>query len=299
MVSVVCLGIAVLDQVFAVETLPERPAKHFARDLKIIGGGPAATASVAAVRLGAQTRIWARVGADAVGDQIVGELRDYGVDISHLRQLGGIRSTLAAVIVDAQGERMIISFTDPELDPDPSWLPVSVLDEVDAVLADCRWPQGVAEVFRHAREKGLPAILDGDLTPDKAVIELAPLASHVAFSHGGLTQFAGSEDPVEGLRTAGERMDGWVCVTVGDQGCYWLEGGEVRYLPAFRVETVDTVGAGDVFHGALAVALGERRSIEEAVRFASAAAALKCTRFGGRAGIPSRADVDRFLADRS
>ncbi len=299
MVSVVCLGIAVLDQVFAVETLPDRPAKHFARDLKTIGGGPAATASVAAVQLGARTRIWGRVGSDAAGDQIVGELKDYGVDTSHLRQFEGRRSTFAAVMVDAKGERMIVSFTDPELDTDPSWLPFSVLDEVDAVLADCRWPRGVTELFRHARERDVPAVLDGDLTPDKAVIELAPLASHVAFSHGGLTQFTDIEDPVEGLKAAGQRMDGWVCVTVGDQGSYWLEDGEVRHSPAFRVETVDTVGAGDVFHGALAVALGERRPIEDAVRFASASAALKCTRFGGRAGIPSRTDVDRFLAENS
>jgi len=96
------------------------------------------------------------------------------------------------------------------------------------------------------------------------------------------------------------RTDAWLAVTLGDEGVVWLDdGGAVRTCPAFDVDVADTLGAGDVFHGAFALALAEERPIDEAVRRASAAAALKCTRFGGRAGIPTATEVDDFLGKRS
>ena len=295
MVSVVCLGIAIMDQVFAVESLPSGSGKEFAHDFMEIGGGPAATAAVAVVRLGAESTLWSRVGADAIGQQIIAELAGYGVDVAGVRPIEGSRSTLASVCVDHTGERGIVSFTDPKLDTDPSWLPLDVVESAGCVLGDCRWPRGVEAIFGKAREVGVPSLLDGDLTPDKAVIGLVPLASHVAFSQGGLEQFSATDDPVDGLRLAAQATNGWVCVTLGEKGAIWLEGGEPVHSPGFKVEAVDTVGAGDTFHGALAVALAEKQSIADAVRFAAAAAALKCTRFGGRTGIPTRSEVDAFL----
>jgi sulfofructose kinase len=82
---------------------------------------------------------------------------------------------------------------------------------------------------------------------------------------------------------------------LGSDGIMWLDGGVLRRMSAYRVEAVDTTGAGDVFHGALALVLGEGQATESALRFASATAALKCTRFGGGAGTPSRDEVERFL----
>ena len=296
MVSVVCLGIAIMDQVFAVENLPSGSGKEFAHDFMEIGGGPAATAAVAAVRLGAETTLWSRVGADTIGGQIVAELAGYGVDVTGVRAFEGCRSTLASVCVDRTGERGIVSFTDPNLEKDPSWLPLEKVEGAGCVLADCRWPRGAEALFAKAKDAGIPSLLDGDLTPDKAVIGLAPLATHVAFSQGGLEQLSATDDPVQGLRLAAQATDGWVCVTLGEKGAIWLEDGEPVHQPGFVVDVIDTVGAGDTFHGALAVALAEKQPIADAVRFAGASAALKCTRFGGRAGIPSRSEVDVFIS---
>ncbi|MBE0531815.1 MAG: ribokinase [Rhodospirillales bacterium] len=298
MVSVICLGIAVLDEIFAVREIPTRPGKYFASDYRSIGGGPASTAAVAAVAMGARTALWARVGEDRTGEQIVAELAGFGVDVGHIRRLPGGRSGLSAVVVDASGDRLTINFADPALDADPAWLPLAGVKEADAVLCDCRWPAGAEVVLRQARQDGRIALLDGDTTPDTAVKVLAPLASHVAFSQGGLQQFSGATEPEAGLRMARERISGWLCVTLGPDGCMVLEDGVIRHIPAFPVEAVDTTGAGDVFHGALAVALAEGRDAMAAVQFASAAAALKCMRFGGRAGIPGRMEVDGFLARR-
>jgi sulfofructose kinase len=298
MVSVICVGIAVLDEIFAVGEIPTRPGKYFASDYRSIGGGPASTAAVAAAAMGARTALWARVGEDRTGQQIIAELADFGVDVGQVRQVAGGRSGLSAVVVDAAGDRLTINFADPALDADPAWLPLAHLEEADAVLCDCRWPAGAEAVLRRARQDGRIAVLDGDTTPDAAVKGLAPLASHVAFSEGGLQQFSGAAEPEAGLRIAEERLSGWLCVTLGANGCLVLEDGVIRAVPAFPVEAVDTTGAGDVFHGALSVALAEGRDALAAVRFASAAAALKCTRFGGRSGIPDRLQVDRFLASR-
>lgn len=296
--SVICVGIAVLDEIFAVETIPTRPGKFFASDYRSIGGGPASTAAVTVAAMGATTTLWARVGEDMAGKQIVAELEAFGVDAADIRRVPGARSGLSAVVVDGAGERLTINFADPALDTDPSWLPLDRIRGIDAVLCDCRWPAGAEAALRQARRDGRTALLDGDITPDAAVKTLAPLASHVAFSQGGLQQFSGTEEAEAGLRLAAERIDGWLCVTLGADGCLILNQGILHHIPAFSVEVVDTTGAGDVFHGALAVALTEGRDALSATRFASAAAALKCARFGGRSGIPSRVQVDDFLRDR-
>lgn len=298
MVSLICVGIAVLDEIFAVEEIPIRPGKYFASDFRSIGGGPASTAAVAAAAMGARTALWARVGEDRAGEQIVAELAGFGVDVGHVRRLPGGRSGLSAVMVDATGDRLTINFADPALDTDPGWLPLARVKEADAVLCDCRWPAGAEAVLRRVRQDGRIAVLDADITPDAAVNTLAPLASHVAFSQGGLQQFSAKSEPEAGLRAAAERIAGWLCVTLGPDGCMVLEDGAIRSIPAFPVDAIDTTGAGDVFHGALAVALAEGREALAAVQFASAAAALKCTRFGGRSGIPDRLQVDGFLARR-
>ena len=90
--------------------------------------------------------------------------------------------------------------------------------------------------------------------------------------------------------------NGHVYVTQGRDGCFWLENGALCHQPGFEVNVIDTTGAGDVFHGALAVSLGQKLPAADAVRFASAVAALKCTKPGGRAGIPDCDQTRSFLS---
>jgi sulfofructose kinase len=120
----------------------------------------------------------------------------------------------------------------------------------------------------------------------------------VAFSAQGLAEVTGQDDPRDGLQSLAGTTDSWIAVTAGERGVYFLEQDEVLHAPAFAVAAVDTLGAGDVWHGAFALALGEGWPEREAVRFASAASAIKCTRFGGRAGIPRRSEVETFLKER-
>lgn len=296
MASVLCVGHAVQDFVFAVPELPARAEKHRASAFACVGGGPAATAAVAISRLGGRALLAARIGDDPVAALIERELADYGVDCRHLRRFAGCASSLSAVMVDGGGERMIVNYLDPALPADPAWLPGARAAGCDAVLADTRWPEGARAALQAASDAGLPAVLDAD-RPIPADGALLASASHVAFSHEALAEYVAEPDPVRALETVAPGL-GWCCVTVGAEGVYSTQNGRVQHHPARRVSVVDTLGAGDVWHGAFALALAEGRGESAAVAFASAAAALKVQRRGGRAGAPSRADVESFMSER-
>lgn len=297
MPHVLCAGIATLDQIFQVDPMPSRAEKYRARDLAVTGGGTAANAAVAIARLGGAVSFYGALGDDRIGDEIVAGLAREGVDCSAVRRLPGLRSPLSAIFVDASGERMLVSYADPALPGPADWLPDRLPAGVDAVLGDTRWQRGSAHLFRLARAAGVPAILDGDRAPTD-VPDLARLATHVAFSAQATKDLTGLDDPRAALARLGPGADTWLGVTNGAEGAFIAEGGRVVHVPAFPVVAVDTLGAGDTWHGAFALALAEGRSEREAVIFAGAAAALKCTRFGGRDGAPRRAEVDAFLAER-
>jgi sulfofructose kinase len=180
---------------------------------------------------------------------------------------------------------------------DPSWLPSVAGVGAGAVLVDTRWPEGALTALTEARDAGLPAILDADrpIPPDGKLLRAA---THVAFSADALADYSGIEDPRRALAEVAAGLPGWCCVTAGRAGVHVHARGRLLSFPAFEVPVVDTLGAGDVWHGAFALALAEGRDKTEATRFASAAAALKVQRSGGRAGAPLRAEVDTFLAAR-
>lgn len=288
-----CVGIATLDHIFGLDALPSRAVKYRAQSFKAAGGGVAANAAVAIARLGGQVSLLARLGDDAIGAAIVAQLRACGVDCRNARHFAGCVSPVSAILVDAAGERIIVNYLDPALPDEPSWLPGTIPDDVAVVLADTRWVAGSLAMLNRARALGRIALLDGDMPGCPP--ELVAAATLVAFSAEGLRLVTGVSDLRDGLFRAATIGDGMMMVTDGANGAFWLESGILRHCPAFGVKVVDTLGAGDVFHGALAVALAESASLAEAVRFASAAAAIKVTRFGGRNGAPLRAEVETFL----
>lgn len=297
---VLCVGIAVMDLVFDVDTLPNRPTKHFATGYREIGGGPAANGAVTVARLGGEAHLWARVGGDDWGRRIVEDLHAEGVNVGAVRQLTGGKSGVSAVLLDNAGERMIVTYRDPALVPDATWLPVEKLSAFGAALADLRWPQAAIHVLQAAQKAGVPGILDADKTDDGVVQAAAEAASHIIYSQPALADWMERDDPAEGLAASFARFGGWHAVTLGQAGVLWTSDGvAVHRQDAFEVATVDTLGAGDVFHGAFAAGLARGHSEIEALRWAAAAAALKCTRHGGRAGIPTGAELEQFLKEQA
>jgi sulfofructose kinase len=125
---------------------------------------------------------------------------------------------------------------------------------------------------------------------------LLKVTSHIVFSAEGLRAIAGMDDLAAALVQARTLTDAFLAVTDGANNVLWLDGATLRSFSVFKVKVIDTLGAGDVFHGAFALMLAEGQSEHDAMRFAAAAAAVKCTRFGGITGAPQRADVEALLA---
>jgi sulfofructose kinase len=295
--QVVCTGAAVLDHVFQLSIIPKVPIKCFASDYFQAGGGNAATAAVAINRAGGQAVFWGRVGDDNNADLILGELEEFGVDIKDVLRQEGVKSGVSSVMVDEVGERLIIGYSDPKLITDANWLPLARLKESNAVLVDCRWPDGAIKTLKRARELGIPAVLDADLRPEGLNEDVIRSATHVLFSQPALSEFAAGKSTEKALNYAMELNGGWVGVTEGSSGTRWLEKGILRHFPAYKVNTVDTLGAGDVFHGIFALGLAEGNTEENSIYVASAAAAIHCSRSGGRKSIPDRNEINNFLSN--
>lgn len=295
MARIACVGITVLDRIWYLADLPKEGGKYVANNYTEVGGGPAATAAVAAAKLGANVDFIGRVGDDDTGSRLLAELESLGVNTRFTRIFKGARSSQSAVLVDASGERIIANYPSPDLPEEADWLQDIDFSQWDVVLADVRWHDGAKQALTLARQQGVTTVLDADITPQD-IAELVALSDHAAFSAPGLQRMTQIAEAESALKKAQTLTNGHVYVTQGKDGCYWLEKGALSHLPAFQIDVVDTTGAGDVFHGALAVGLAQNQPAQEAVRFASAVAALKCTRPGGRAGIPDCDQTRSFLS---
>ncbi|HEV7267154.1 MAG TPA: PfkB family carbohydrate kinase [Falsiroseomonas sp.] len=301
MAGVLCIGMAVWDRILSLPGLPTAPIKIYASDLTETGGGPAATAACAIARLGGAPRLVARVGADAVGTQIIEELERFGVATSFVARLDGARSAVSSVAIEPGGERLILAFPGQGLGVPPDWVDWDAAFEgIGCVLADVGWPPGAERALKEASARNIPSVLDADLSPHPAAADLVPLADHVVFSAPGLAMLAEEEDPTRALAKVVARRGGYrgsVGVTRAELGYRWMDAAGDWSSPGFPVKAVDTLGAGDVFHGAYALALAGGADLAEAARFANAAAALKCARGGGRLGAPGRAEVEALIRD--
>ena len=297
MTTVVCVGIAVLDYLFQVDSIPPGEGKFYARSYREVGGGVAANAAAAIAKLGGDARYVGRVGSDAAGERIIADLAQLGVDVSAVERIEQTASPVSSVLVDDAGERLIVNHTPSQLFEGGSVEPARDMEGVDATLVDVRWPAGAAAALEAARAAGIPSVFDFDRPMADGGAGLLDRASHVVFSQDALAATAGTLDVASGLAAMRDRTPGWLAVTVGGDGVWWMDrtGEGIHHREAFAVEVVDTVGAGDVFHGAFALALGEGQSEEAAVGFAAAAAAIKCSRPGARDGAPVREDVERLL----
>jgi sulfofructose kinase len=292
-----CLGIVTWDMLFRLDEIPTKGIKVPAKDCVEVGGGMSASAAVAIARLGGTVHFWGRCGDDPTGDRIADDLRAEGVDVSNLRRIAGKRSPVSAILIDRHGERLVVPYYDPTLDPSPAWLPVERIGDYAAVLSDVRWPEGVEHGLRAAHQAGVLTILDGEVAPSGVVERLARWARHIVFSQPGLAHYGESDDRRQALLNARRRSGAdLVGVTAGADGFYWLDGDDLRHVPSLKVDAVDTLAAGDVFHGAYGLALTEGRSVAEAGRFACVAAALKCRAFGSRSTAPRRDEVEAALA---
>jgi sulfofructose kinase len=294
--KILCAGIAVQDIVMRVQDFPAPGAKVSASDFIITGGGCAANAAVAVARLGGRAAFAGPLGGDddQVSGRIISDLNAEGVDVSGALRIDGATASVSLILLDAEGEKSIATRRGVRLgDARPADAGKLVAD-VDAVLVDNRFPKFVTPVCRAAQTRGIPIVVDLDQAskPDDPLLKLG---THVVSSAEALHGTTGLTDHGASLQCLAKHLSGFLAITDGPNGIYWLDAGNLRHLPAFKVKAIDSLGAGDAFHGAFTLALAEGCNLRDAMRFASVTAALKCTHFGGGAGAPERAEVEEFL----
>src|SRR6188474_2260909 len=292
---IICVGHAALDRIYRIEAFPPEPTKVRALEHVESGGGMSANAAVAIARLGGRVELWSRIGEDGAGVAIRAGLKAERVDVRYVQAFEGARSSTSAIIVDDKGERLIVGQRDAGMPGGTSWLPLERVKEADAVLGDLRWLEGLRAVFSRARKEKVPTVLDADLGAREAIGGILKLTDYAIFCAPALREFApagSNADRLEHVLSLGPRHAG---VTLGREGYLWRERKENGRLPSFSVSVTDTTGAGDAFHGAFALMVAEGRPVPECARVAAAVAALKCTRLGSRAGLPTRTELGAFM----
>lgn len=298
--AVLCVGGVVVDDVFSLPSLPRGDGKFFAHTRARAMGGMAAAAAAAIASLGGRASLWANVGDDDNGDYLINELKQYGVR-PILSRRKNTTTAVSLVCTDDIGRRMIVNHSPRALSAAPARAPS--LRGYQAALADIRWHGGALSVLRAAKKLNIPAVLDWESSPAQAqtLLQLAKCAAFVIFSEAGLKQFdnktKGAFKLRESLRHAAKQTGAQVAVTCGARGVVFLrEDSSAARIAARKVKTKNTLGAGDVFHGAFALAIAEGAQFEPALEFASAAAAAKCAKAAGK--FPTMRETKRILRSK-
>ncbi len=301
--DVIGLGLRCLDITVRVGSLLSRDRGHEALEIAIQGGGPAGTAAVAAARLGIRAGYVGTVGSGDLGELKYRVLADYGVDLRGLIRRDAPEHQVALVFVsDASGERSFM----PNRGLREAPLLVSELNRdyltaADILIIDGFHSEAAFAAAGWMRSAGKEVLMDlqkpeCDITPE--MLRLVSLSDIFICGEGGLQVVTGIEKPLQAGRkvlSMGARI---VVETWGERGCMTVTSGEHFITPAFPVQAVNTTGAGDVFHGAYAAGMLEGMDLRATARFASAAAALTCTKMSGFDRIPDRAAVERLLQGR-
>lgn len=296
--QIVGLGLATVDILTATPRLPGPDDVFEVSGLALQGGGPAATALVAAAKLGASTEMVGTTDRGVWGDLIVREFAEAGVGVAHLqRRTDGVASRSVILIDGRSGQRSILYSKGTVAGLSVDEVPVDAISDAQILHLDGSHLDAALEAARVARDAGTLVSLDGgagELWP--GMDRLLPLVDVAVVARRFAENVTGFSDPEEAgpaLVATGAQQ---VVITDGAAGAWYWQGPDHGHVPAFRIDPVDTTGAGDAFHGAFLHALLAGEPVRERVRLASAVAAMVCLHVGGRTGLPDRAGAEAFLA---
>lgn len=302
--DIVGLGMSTLDVLMRVGDMPTWDRAAGLMDFGLDGGGPVATACVAAARLGARVGYVGTAGNDLAGELKTRFMAEHGVDLSRLVRLDDPEQQIVGVYVHAETGERVFSLLDGCRS---TTMPVSALDReyiaaarylhLDGFYHDC-----ALQAAQWVHEAGGQVCMDCRRTSEQCVppptLELLRHVDILICGAGFCGALTGESDLAVAGPAATQFGPQVVVETLGEQGSFGFVDGEAFHTPAFEVEVLDTTGAGDVFHGAYLVGLLQGWDHRATARFAAAAAALKCSKLGGRRGIPSFADTLEFLGAR-
>ena len=293
--EIIGVGLSVVDQIFVAETV--RDDVVYASDYLVQGGGLTSTSIAAAARLGAKTEVWTRVGDDLNGRFVTEALAAEGVDVGQVQPVPRGQTPVCIVHVEPKtAERKFIFFPGAGLDAAPI-PPLERLDRAQCLLVDAHWPEAALPAAERAHRADVPVVTDVEHA-DGRLTQLAPLTDVLVVPEQVGEAFREGDDFAAAARRLQDLGPERVVITLGPRGGVYRDGEREGAYEAFAVEAVDTTGAGDVFHGAVAYGLCQGWEFGHILRFAAAAGALNCRRLGGRAGMPRRHEVDALVRAR-
>jgi sulfofructose kinase len=300
-IDILGVGSVAVDDLLAVAAYPSADAKARVLRRERQCGGLTGTALVAAARSGARCGYAGVVGTDELSDEVARQFQRERVDTRWMAREPAARVIYSIIVVDQQHQtRTIFYDLAGTIGVNPLWPPAEAIQSARALYIDHLDADMVLRAARIARAAGVAVIADFEYVSSPLFAELLELVDHLILPAGFAAELSGRSDPREAaqaLWSAGREL---VAITCGADGAWWIGRAapeQPRHQPAFPVQVVDTTGCGDVFHGAYAAALARGQAAENRMYYAAAAAALKATKPGPQAGIPTRAEVEIFLAD--
>lgn len=293
--DVVGMGLNSVDFIGIVPEFPAGNSKMRLLRFSRQGGGQVATALVALSRWGVKTRYIGKVGEDDLGTFSINSIREEGVDISSVQIEPQAMTQLAMIIVDSRsGDRTILWYRDERLMYQDGELRKEEVCSGKILHLDGHDIHAAIRCARWAKEEGIPTVLDIDKV-ESHTLELIKEIDFVISSGRFPKLMTGISDEEKALKTIQKEINGFLCATLGEKGAIALVNGEIMYVEGFKINVVDTTGAGDVFHAGFIYGLLQNWELKEILRFANAVAALKCREIGGRKGIPTLKEVYQFL----
>ncbi len=292
-----CLGfgICAADYLCIVPGYPKLDEKTEAVQFSYQGGGPVATAMVTLTRLGFSATYVGKIGNDSDGEFVLSQFEKEGVDTSGIIVDKEMPTNNAFIWIDQiSGKKSIVLNGNQYRPVQPEEILISHINSVKYVLIDGRDTSGTFKIINWAKEQGARVVLDAG-SPRNEMESLLTVVDYPIVSFSFCQKYFQSAD----MRKIIDKLLGYgasaAVVTCGEDGCYGGDETGFYFQNAFKVNVVDTTGAGDVFHGAFIAGLLKNLSLPENLRFASAVAAMKCTQLGGRQGIPTLNQVDHYL----
>jgi len=296
MIDVLCVGHASFDITMTATHHPASDEKMLADALMLGGGGPAANAAVQVTRLGGSAAFCGYLGHDLFGEEHESELAHEGVDTGLIVR-GGYASPISQILAKPDGSRSVVNFKG-----NTPWLAADAVDirRIEAlaprvILFDGHEPLISTPICQWARDNRIPTVLDaGSL--HRGTRELSSLVDYLVCSEKFARQYSG-EDEAHACLNELASIAGHVVITLGEHGLIWQRHEQTGVMQATTIEAVDSTGAGDAFHGAFALAVAREMDWRDALRFASAAGALACTRLGARAALGDKHAILEMLGE--
>lgn len=297
--KILVIGSLNMDIVIDMKKIPQVGETVLGNKVAYIPGGKGANQTVAASRLGGEVVMLGCTGMDEMGEKLICSLKDSGADVSRIRRMDGVTTGMAYIYVDDKGNNNIVVVPGANSCCDRNYLKENddLFRECEYIVLQMEIPYDAVEyAVERGKELGKKVILNPAPAPEKMPAHILEKVDYLTPNEHEVVLCAGVEglSPEEAARHINTMGAENVLVTLGDKGTCLSRRGELIYVPARKVEAVDTTAAGDCFNGALAVALAEGMEEKQAIEFANFAASVAVTRKGAQTAMPDRKDVEQI-----